>query len=208
MIVLLWGVCIYNLWAEYDHDFLFDSLIQNALIVVATIVSTLVIYSERARERQGKRLFLFPAIISCICIVGLLATTYVLKRRDMAPTLFYATTNTSGLGKITLDFRSDNTFRFGVHHQLSARYYRGRYHVKDSFVYLETRGIEEHIKGSRLMFTANPAFNASGDGNALKMLFGTPEEDINARTLLYQIDEEGRTIESAPSFKVIGKPFG
>jgi hypothetical protein len=142
-----------------------------------------------------------------MCITGLLLTTYFLKRQDQTQTIYYAVRNTGGLGQITLDFRENNTYKLGTHHFMSANYQRGHYTIKDSIIYLDKSYSSEQIMSDRLSFKTNPNFDPTKKGNALKMLFGTPEDDATAKTFLYQINHNGRTIDSTISFKVVQKPF-
>ena len=90
---------------------------------------------------------------------------------------------------------------------MSASYDRGHYTIKDSIIYLDKLYTSEQIMSDRFLFKTNPNFDSSKKGNVLKILFGTPEDDATAKTVLYQINQHGRTIDSTISFKVVQKPF-
>ncbi len=208
LVFLLWGICIYKLWIDYDHEYLMDSLIHNGLIIIASLVSAFAINSDYSRYKQEKKLTsFFPSMTVLLCITGLLLTTYFLKRQDQTPTIFYATRNTSGLGQITLDFRANNTYKLGRHHFMSVNYQRGHFTIIDSFIYLDKSYASEQIMSDRFLFKTNPNFDSTKKGNVLKIIFGTPEDDIKAKTVLYQINHNGQTIDSAISFKVVQKSF-
>ncbi|QEC69142.1 hypothetical protein FRZ67_18150 [Panacibacter ginsenosidivorans] len=133
--------------------------------------------------------------------------TYLLKKQDHTNTILYGVRNTSGLGQITIDFRENNTYKLGRHHFMSAEYYRGRFTIRDSIIYLDNPRYSELITSDKLLITKNPSFDSTKKQNILKALFGTPEDDATATTLLYQIDNSGQKLESAISFKVVDKTF-
>ncbi len=208
LVLLLWLACIYKLYVDFDREYLFDSLIHKALIIIASIVSAFVINSDFSQYRQQKMLSsLFPSFTAVLCIAGLLLTTYLLKRQDQTRTIYYAVRNTGGLGQITLDFRENNTYKLGRHHFMSAHYQRGHYTLKDSVIYLDKSYAAEQIMSDRFLFKENSNFDPTKKGNVLKILFGTPEDDVKAKTVLYQINHNGQTIDSTISFKVVEKPF-
>ena len=208
MVLLLWLICIYKVYVDFDREYLFDSLIHNALLIIASIVSAFAINSDYSQYKQQKKLTsFFSSMTAILCIVGLLLTTYFLKRQDQTQTIYYAVRNTGGLGQITLDFRENNTYKLGRHHFMSASYDRGHYTIKNSIIYLDKLYTSEQIMSDRFLFKTNPNFDSSKKGNVLKILFGTPEDDATAKTVLYQINQHGRTIDSTISFKVVQKPF-
>lgn len=208
LVLLLWLVCIYKIYVDFDREYLFDSLIHDTLIIIASIVSALAINSDYSQYRQQKKLTLFSSSITAIlCIVGLLLTTYFLKKQDQTSTVFYAVRNTSGLGRITLDFRENNTYKLGRHHFMSANYQRGHYTIKDSIIYLDKFYTSEQIMSDRFLLKTNQNFDSTKKGNVLKMLFGTPEDDVKAKTVLYQINHNGQTLDSTISFKLVQKSF-
>lgn len=208
LVLLLWLVCIYKIYVDFDREYLFDSLIHDTLIIIASIVSALAINSDYSQYRQQKKLTLFSSSITAIlCIAGLLLTTYFLKKQDQTSTVFYAVRNTSGLGRITLDFRENNTYKLGRHHFMSANYQRGHYTIKDSIIYLDKFYTSEQIMSDRFLLKTNQNFDSTKKGNVLKMLFGTPEDDVKAKTVLYQINHNGQTLDSTISFKLVQKSF-
>jgi hypothetical protein len=207
-VFLLWLVCIYKIYVDFDREYLLDSLIHNALIIIASIVSAFAINSDYSQYRQQKKLASFFSSMSAIlCISGLLLTTYFLKRQDQTRTIYYAIRNTGGLGQITLDFRENNTYKLGRHHFMSANYQRGHYTIRDSIIYLDKSYSSEEIVSDRFLIKTNPNYNSTKSGNVLKMLFGTPEDDVKAKTVLYQINHHGQALDSTISFKVVEKPF-
>ncbi|MGN6165896.1 MAG: hypothetical protein ACTHOF_15275 [Flavisolibacter sp.] len=208
LVLLLWLICIYKVYVDFDREYLFDSLIHNAFIIIASVVSAFAFNSDYSQYRQQKKLTSFTSsTIAILCVIGLLLTTYFLKRQDQTQTIYYAIRNTGGLGQITLDFRENNTYKLGRHHFMSAEYQRGYYTIKDSIIYLDKIYSSEQIMSDRFLFKTNPNFDSTKNGNVLKMLFGTPEDDATAKTVLYQINQSGRTIDSTISFKVVQKPF-
>ncbi len=208
LILLLWLACIYKLYVDFDREYLFDSLLHNALIIIASIVSAFAINSDYSQYSQQKKIIsFFPSLTAVLCIVGLLLTTYLLKRQDQTRTIYYAVRNTGGLGQITLDFRENNTYKLGRHHFMSANYQRGHYTIKDSVIYLDKSYAAEQIMSDRFLFKENPNFDSTKKGNVLKILFGTPEDDVKAKTVLYQINHNGQTMDLTISFKVVEKPF-
>jgi hypothetical protein len=90
---------------------------------------------------------------------------------------------------------------------MSANYQRGHFTIKDSVIYLDKSYASEQIMSDRFLLKTNPNFDSTKKANVLKMLFGTPEDDVKAKTVLYQINHNGQTIDSAISFKVAQKPF-
>lgn len=208
LVLLLWLVCIYKIYVDFDREYLFDSLIHDTLIIIASIVSALAINSDYSQYRQQKKLTLLSSSITAfLCIAGLLLTTYFLKKQDQTSTVFYAVRNTSGLGRITLDFRENNTYKLGRHHFMSANYQRGHYTIKDSIIYLDKFYTSEQIMSDRFLLKTNQNFDSTKKGNVLKMLFGTPEDDVKAKTVLYQINHNGQTLDSTISFKLVQKSF-
>lgn len=208
LVLLLWLVCIYKIYVDFDREYLFDSLIHNALIIIASIVSAFAFNSDYSQYRQQKKLTaFFSSMTAILFIAGLLLTTYFLKRQDQTRTIYYAVRNTGGLGQITLDFRENNTYKLGRHHFMSANYQRGHYTIRDSIIYLDKTYSSEQIMSDRFLLKTNPSFDPTKKGNVIKMLFGTPEDDATAKTVLYQINHNGREIDSTISFKVVQKPF-
>jgi len=106
LVLFIWLVCIYKVYADFDREYLFDSLVQAGLLIIAGIISALAISSDYSLYRQQKKLTSFISSITVIlCIAGLLLTNHFLKRQDQTSTIYYAVRNTGGLGQITLDFR-------------------------------------------------------------------------------------------------------
>ncbi|MBS1755488.1 MAG: hypothetical protein JST34_15720 [Bacteroidetes bacterium] len=208
LVLLLWLACIYKLYVDFDREYLFDSLIHNALIIIASTLSAFAINSDYSQYRQQKKVSsFFSSLTAILCIAGLLLITYLLKQQDQTRTIYYAVRNTGGLGQITLDFRENNTYKLGRHHFMSANYQRGRYTIKDSIIYLDKSYTEEQIMSDRFLFKENPNYDTTKKGNVLKMLFGAPEDDVKAKTVLYQITHNGQTIDSAISFRLVQRPF-
>ena len=138
LVLLLWLVCIYKIYVDFDREYLFDSLIHNALIIIASVFSALAFNSDYFHYKQQKKLTsFFSSATGILCIVALLLTTYFLKRQDQTQTIYYAVRNTGGLGQISLDFRENNTYKLGRHHFMSANYQRGHYTIRDSIIYLD-----------------------------------------------------------------------
>jgi hypothetical protein len=208
LVLLLWLICIYKINFDFDREYLFDSLIHNALIIIASLASAFAINSDYSQYKRHKKLTaFFSSMTAFLCIIGLLLTTYFLKRQDQTQTLYYAVRNTGGLGQITLDLRVNNTYKLGRHHFMSAEYKRGHFSIKDSILYLDKTYASEQIISDRLLFKTNPNFNPTKNGNVLKILFGTPEDDVTAKTFLYQINHKGQTLDSTISFKLVQRPF-
>lgn len=111
------------------------------------------------------------------------------------------------MGRITLDFRANNTYKLGRHRFFSVDYNRGKYIMTDSIIYLDNPHESELLLSDKLLITKNPNYDSTKKKNTLKAIFGTPEDDVTASTLLYQINNSGHKVESAISFKVIEKPF-
>jgi hypothetical protein len=208
LVILLWLICIYKIYVDFDREYLFDSLVHNALIITASLVSAFAINSDYSQyKRQNKLTAFFSSMTSILCIIGLLLTTYFLKRQDQTQTLYYAVRNTGGLGQITLDLRENNSYKLGRHHFMSAEYQRGRFSITDSILYLDKTYASDQIISDRFLFKTNPNFDPTKNGNVLKILFGKPEDDVTAKTFLYQINHNGQTLDSTISFKLVQRPI-
>lgn len=208
VVLLIWLICIYKIYADFDREYLFDSLVQTGLLIIAGIISALAISSDYSRYRQQKKLASFISSITVIlCIAGLLLTNHFLKRQDQTSTMYYAVRNTGGLGQITLDFRENNTYKVGRKRFMSATYHRGHYKISDSIIYLDKAYSPAQLISDRLLFKPNPNYYSTKKGNVLKMLFGTPKDDVTSKVLLYPINHNGQIIDSAISFKVVDKTF-
>lgn len=208
LVLLIWLVCIYKVYVDFDREYLLDSLIQTGLLIIASIVSAFAISSDYSRYRQQKKLTSFISSITVIlCIAGLLLTNHFLRRQDQTSTIYYAVRNTGGLGQITLDFRENNTYKVGRNRFMSANYHRGHYTISDSIIYLDKSYTSAQLISDRLLFKPNPNYDSTRKGNALKMLFGTPEEDVTSKVLLYPINHNGQIIDSAISFRVVDETF-
>ena len=206
LVIFLWLACIYKLYIDYDHEYLMDSLIHTGLIVVAGIISVFAINADYSQYKQQKRLILFlSTATTLLCVSGLLLTVYFLKKQDQTTSVLYATRNTSGLGQITVDFRENNTYKLGRHNFMSAKYQRGHFTIKDSIIYLDNPYPSEQIMSDRLLIRTRLTIDSAGKGNLLKVLFGSPEDDITAKAFLYQVNHTRQIIDSAISFKVSKK---
>ena len=204
LVFFLWVACIYKIYTDYDHEYLMDSLIHNGLIIIASLVSAFAINSDYSQYKQQKKLTSFLSSITIlICISGLFLTTYLLKKQDKTPTILYATRNNTGLGRITIDFRENNTYKLGRHQFFSANYQRGQYTIKDNVIYLDKTYASEQIMSDKFLVKRNPNFDSTKKANFLKIMFGTPEADVKAKTFLYQLNHNGQTIDSAITFKVV-----
>ena len=207
LVFILWIICIYKFYLDYDDEYLMDSLIHNSLIIIACIVSAFAIYADYSEFKQKKKIAsFFSSLTAFLCIAGFLLVVYFLNRQDQTPTIFYATRNNSGFGRITIDFRQNNTYKLGIHHFMSTKYKRGNYTIKDSIIYID-KSDDDHIIFNKLILKPNPNYDSIKKSNLLKIFFGTPEEDVKAKTFLYQINQDGFTIDSSISFKVVEKTF-
>jgi hypothetical protein len=154
--------------------------------------------------KKSKRIVSFISSgAGIVCAGFLLFTLNQLKKQDKTPSVLYASKFTPG---ISIDFRENNTYKCGKHAFMSSDYIRGHYTLKDSLIYLDRSNIFGLVVSNRLLLKTIPITDATRNkkrNNLLTLLFSTSSADTTPKTFLYQVDQNGKVINSAIVLKVI-----
>lgn len=202
--VIMWLICIYKFYADYDHYDVTDSLVHSVLVAIALAFSIFVLIGDHTQYKEEKRLLSFvPTGINVIFIMALLLTNYFLKEQDNTPTVMYGTTTGIPFNHISLDLRKNNTYKLGRHQFLSADYVRGRYRREDSIIYLEN-GTPAALVSNRLLLKTVPVPDSvvRSKKNSLLNLFSNSKTDTMPGFFMFQIDKDGKILDSAVYFEL------
>lgn len=197
-----WMICIYKIYADYDHFEISDAFIHIVLIAIALLFTFFVFIGDHSQFKEEKTLLSFvPTGVNAVCIMALLLTHFFLKQQDNTPTVIYGTTKGVPFNYLSIDFRKNNTYKLGRHQFLSTDYVRGQYTKKDSLIYLEN-GIPGALVSDRLILktVTLPDSVIKRRKNSLLNLFSSHEPDTLPETFLFQIDINGKILDSSIYF--------
>lgn len=210
LVLFFWSIYIYKIYVDYDYEYLMDKFIHHSLIIIACIVSFIAINSDISKYKQQRKM---PCFLSTgatfLCVIGFLLTSYFLKRQDQTPTVLYAAKHRGLFGTTTsLDFRENNTYKFGWNGFMSSSYSRGNYEKKDSIIYLDNIKNLDELVSNRLVLRTILIIDSSRKKKR-KLFSKLPNDkykiDTTTETFLFQLDNNGNVIDSAKRFRVVYK---
>jgi hypothetical protein len=74
---------------------------------------------------------------------------------------------------------------------------RGHYSIKDSIIYLDKSNLYDLVISDKLLMKTIPANKRGQEKNIFDLLFGSHKPDTIPKTFLYQLNNNGDTINSA-----------
>jgi hypothetical protein len=202
--LILWVICIYKIYVDFDDHYIFTAVSHIILIAAAIAFSLFVFIGDHSQYKEEKGLLSFiPTGINVVCILTLMLTNYFLHQQDNTQTIIYGTTAGLWSNRMSLDLRKNNTYKLGTHTIHSASYVRGRYTKKDSVIYLEN-GIPAALISERLLLKTIPLPDSviKRRRNSLLNLLTSNEPDTMPETFLFQVDKNGKILDSAKYFEV------
>jgi hypothetical protein len=180
----------YRLIRQADHDFIFDVEINSGLSVMALGLLLWIMLKDRREYIRSRTMTAFiPGALGLLTGIGLLTILFLLQQRDKSPSSLYCVSKIVDFNGASIDFREDGTYKL-TSWCLGADYYRGSYTRQDSMITLDKSAIEKVIESNKLLVRQ--------DGETDRL--GNPGRSV------YQIDREGRIIESAVDFRVLDSP--
>lgn len=189
LLILIGLLVSYRLIKQVDHDFIFDTIINGVLVIVAIVIFAWNVIRDRKDFKQNKRWYAFlPSIIGLLIFILLSATLLALSLRDISPSKLYCVTKIVDFNGASIDFREDGTYKL-TSWCLGADCYRGHYTIQDSIIKLDKKEIEKIIVSDQLLIRSDGEIDTAG----------------NREKSIYQLDDNGSIIAQATDFRVIKK---
>lgn len=183
VIILIAGIIAgYRLVYKIDDEFIFDEIINGFIIIVAVIALIWITVKDITDYKVSRSLKqLVPAITGALFAIAISLSIYIIKQRDNIPTIIFANFSGDFFGT-SIDLRDNGTYKV-TNYSFGAERFRGKYAIKDSIITLDKPGVAEVIKTNRLVIRSVSLTESTG-------------------LVLYQIDEQGKVLETATSFHV------
>jgi|GEM_PF-5278682 len=145
-----------------------------------------VIVTDISDFRKLKKYISFlPTLISLLLMVQYSTRGLEIRSKERAPIFIEAHSNGPNPGSIELTFRTDGNFQYRNSGPGGSQLYYGRYTINDSIIKLDNSGIGKVLYSKNLVIRKKP----NGPSHFYKEL--------------YQILDNGKTIDNAVAFHVI-----
>jgi hypothetical protein len=181
-LVGLAGLCL-AIWT-IDHGYLFDSFIYLVLEIGAGLFLIWTLYNDwKTSERNYIDRPWLPSLTGFLFSIAILATIFILSGRDNTRSLLSFTTG-QDLNSVSIDFRTDGTYKLGSYSKRASTILRGKYTMNDSLITLDKNRIGKIILSSHLLIRPF-------------------DSDTTMVRSLFQVSETGQILDSAPVFYLL-----
>ena len=167
-----------------DHGYLFDSRIYLVLEIGAGLFLLWTLYNDwNTSDKSYINRPWLPSLTGFFFGIATLTTLFILSGRDNTRSILSFTTG-QDLNSVSIDFNTDGTYKLGSYTKRASSILRGKYTMIDSIITLDKNRIGKIIQSCHLLI--RPFDN-----------------DTTVVRSLFQVNEHGQILDSAPVFYLL-----